>query len=52
MAYIKGWMTSEDGTAVYCTAEHHKVNIPSRKDHMAVRVPWDEQFEAHENSKL
>jgi acyl-coenzyme A thioesterase 13 len=45
MAYIKGWMTSEDGKTVYCTCDHHKVNVPSRKEHMELKVPWDEQFE-------
>jgi acyl-coenzyme A thioesterase 13 len=45
MAYIKGWMTSEDGKAVYCTCEHHKVNVPSRKEHMELKLPWEEQFE-------
>jgi len=50
MAYIKGWMTSEDGKSVYCTAEHHKVSVPSRREHMEVKVPWDGQFEAKEKA--
>ncbi|OIW22923.1 thioesterase family protein-like protein [Coniochaeta ligniaria NRRL 30616] len=45
MAYIKGWMFSEDGKTVYCTCDHHKVSVPSRKEHMELKVPWDEQFE-------
>lgn len=44
MAYIKGWMTSEDGKKVYCTCEHHKVFVPSKKEHMEVHVPWDDHF--------
>lgn len=54
MAYIKGWMTSEDGKKVYCTCEHHKVFVPSKKEHLEVHVPWDDQFQdGHVNkSKL
>lgn len=44
MAYINGWMTSEDGSKVYCTCEHHKVFVPNKKDHLEVHVPWDDQF--------
>ena len=44
MAFIKGWMTSEDGKTVYCTADHHKVRVPSHKEHMDIKIPWDEQF--------
>lgn len=39
MAYIEGWMTSEDGKSVYCTCEHHKVNVPSQIHHMEPNVP-------------
>ncbi|KAB5582223.1 HotDog domain-containing protein [Coniochaeta sp. 2T2.1] len=46
MAYIKGYMTSEDGKIVYCTCEHHKARVPSRKEHLEVRVPSDEMVEA------
>ncbi|KAH8884894.1 thioesterase family protein-like protein [Thozetella sp. PMI_491] len=51
MAYIKGWMTSEDGKTVYCTCDHHKVGVPSRKAHMDVKVPWDEQFAGGNSNK-
>jgi acyl-coenzyme A thioesterase 13 len=45
MAFIRGEMTSEDGKTIYCTAEHHKVNIPALKEHTAIRTKWDEEFE-------
>ncbi len=52
MAYIKGWMTSEDGKTVYCVCDHHKVRVPSHQAHMDLKVPWDEQFaERQEKSR-
>lgn len=51
MAYIKGWMTSEDGKTVYCICEHHKVNTPSHKAHMETKIDWDKQWEV-QDSKL
>ncbi len=44
MAYLKGWMTSEDGKIVYVVCEHHKVGVPSQPQHMETKIPWDEQF--------
>lgn len=44
MAMIRGTMTSEDGKIIYCTCEHHKVAVPTRKSHLEHRVPWDEGF--------
>ncbi len=44
MAYLKGWMTSEDGKTVYVVCEHHKVGVPSQPQHMETKVPWDEEF--------
>jgi len=46
MAYIKRCMTSRDGKIVYCTCEHHKARVPSRREHMEVGVPWDEDMES------
>ena len=44
MAYIKGYMTSEDGKIVYAVCDHNKVQLPSKKEHMEHRVSWDEQW--------
>jgi acyl-coenzyme A thioesterase 13 len=44
MAMIRGEMTSQDGKIVYCTAEHHKVNVPVTPEHLNARVAWDEEF--------
>ncbi len=43
MAMISGRMTSTDGKIVYCTCEHHKVAVPTRKEHLAkeYEVEWD-----------
>ncbi|EON66494.1 hypothetical protein W97_05739 [Coniosporium apollinis CBS 100218] len=46
MAMIRAEMTSVDGKVIYCTCEHHKVNVPSQAKHLAVRIPWDEEQEA------
>ena len=51
LAYIKGFMTSEDGKIVYATCEHHKINIPTREAHMKYKIKWDEQWET-KDSKL
>ncbi|KAF2755992.1 thioesterase family protein-like protein [Pseudovirgaria hyperparasitica] len=45
MAMMRGTMGSVNGKTVYATAEHHKVNVPTREAHSAVRVAWDEEFE-------
>jgi acyl-coenzyme A thioesterase 13 len=45
MAMIRGTMTSLDGKVTYCTAEHHKVNVPVPRHYKEVRVPWDDEFE-------
>ncbi|KAF1809833.1 hypothetical protein P152DRAFT_461229 [Eremomyces bilateralis CBS 781.70] len=45
MAMIRSEMTSEDGKTVYATCEHHKVNVATPPDHMAVRIPWDDEIE-------
>jgi acyl-coenzyme A thioesterase 13 len=52
MAYIKGWMTSEDGKTVYCLCEHHKVSVPSLKAHTQLRIPWDDQFDENGKPKV
>jgi len=45
MAYIKGWMTSEDGTTVYAACEHQKIYVPTRAEHMKHKIAWDRKFE-------
>lgn len=45
MAMIRGSMTSLDGKIIYCTAEHHKVSVPTNPKHFEYRVPWDELWE-------
>ena len=51
LAYIKGWMTSEDGVTVYATCEHHKIHIPTRAAHLRYKIKWDEKWDA-KDSKL
>jgi acyl-coenzyme A thioesterase 13 len=43
MAFIRSEMTSENGKKVYCTAEHHKVNIEAKSEHLAVETDWDRE---------
>jgi len=45
MALIRGTMSSRDGSTVYCTCEHHKVAVPTRKEHLEYRVAWDGLWE-------
>jgi acyl-coenzyme A thioesterase 13 len=45
MAMIRGEMTSMDGKTIYCTVEHHKVNVPILPEHAKVRTAWDDEFE-------
>lgn len=45
MALIVGRMTSPDGETVYCTCEHHKVNVPTRRAHRLAKISWDEEFD-------
>jgi acyl-coenzyme A thioesterase 13 len=56
MAMIRGSMTSQDGSIVYCTCEHHKVSVPTKQDHLAHKVEWDGLWEkdvdADSKSKL
>lgn len=51
MAMIRGEMTSLDGKTVYCTAEHHKVNISMKPEHTGVRLPWDDEMEREINEE-
>ncbi|KAF3766472.1 hypothetical protein M406DRAFT_330286 [Cryphonectria parasitica EP155] len=44
-AYIKGWMTSEDGKTTYAVCDHHKIHVPPIKDHMKLKVPWDDLWD-------
>lgn len=51
MAFIKGWMTSEDGRTVYATCEHHKVHVPTKPEFMEYKVPWDDTWKAGKGSE-
>ena len=52
MAMIRGIMTSLDGKTIYCACEHHKVSVPTQKDHLKYKVAWDELWEADGKAKL
>jgi hypothetical protein len=53
MALIKGEMTSVDGKTVYVTVEHHKVNVPTRPEHLSMREVMRQQKKgAEERAKL
>ncbi|ROV97038.1 hypothetical protein VSDG_04112 [Cytospora chrysosperma] len=45
MAYIKGWMTSEDGKTIYAVCDQHKIHLPTLKEHLDLRVPWDDLWD-------
>jgi acyl-coenzyme A thioesterase 13 len=50
MAMIRGEMVSlaeggDGGEQVYCTAEHHKVLIPTQERNLAARVDWDDWWD-------
>lgn len=38
-------MSSLDGKTVFCTAEHHKVRVPTRPEHNRYRIPWDDLWD-------
>ena len=44
-ALIRGEVLTEDGKKVYATAEHHKINVPMREEHKAVRTKWDDDMD-------
>ncbi|RDW95302.1 hypothetical protein BP5796_01065 [Coleophoma crateriformis] len=46
MAMIRGTMASVDGKTIYCTAEHHKVRVPTQPEHNKYRVEWDDMWDA------
>ena len=50
MAFIKGYMTSEDGQTVYALCDHHKVNVPTKPEFLEYKVPWDELWEDSKTS--
>jgi acyl-coenzyme A thioesterase 13 len=53
MAMIKGSMTSVDGKTTYVTVEHHKVNVPTRPEHLSMREVMRQQKEgAKERANL
>jgi len=43
MAMIRGSMSSLDDKTTYATVEHHKVNVPTKPEHLATRIPWDDE---------
>jgi hypothetical protein len=49
MAMIRGTMMSQDGKTIFCTCEHHKVNVPTREAHLQYRVAWDDLWDKDEN---
>lgn len=51
MAHIRGIIASEDGKTIYCTCEHHKVGVPTTKEHLEFKVPWDDEFATEEKGK-
>ncbi|KAG8162695.1 hypothetical protein KVR01_007173 [Diaporthe batatas] len=50
-AYIKGWMTSEDGKTIYAVCDHHKIHVPTPAEHMKLKIPWDEQWDEEGKEK-
>ncbi|KUI53288.1 hypothetical protein VP1G_00794 [Cytospora mali] len=50
-AYIKGWMTSEHGKTTYAVCDHHKLYLPMLKEHLELRVPWDDLWDANGQEK-
>lgn len=51
MAMIQGKMTSLDGKTIFCTVEHHKVNVPVKPEHRKARLPWDDEWEREHNAR-
>lgn len=45
MAMIHGKMASLDGLTIYCTVEHHKVNVLIKLEHRNARLLWDDGWE-------
>jgi hypothetical protein len=52
MAMIRGTMKSLDGKTIYCTAEHHKVAIPTQGWHLKYKIPWDDLWDEEGKAKL
>lgn len=51
MALLRAEMTSVDGKVTYATVEHHKVNVPTKPEHLAQRIPWDDEQERKTQKK-
>ena len=55
---IRGTMTSQDGKTIYCTAEHHKVNVPTPPEHLKHEISRDgmavepQKIDTKKDSKL
>lgn len=53
MALIRGTMESENGKLVYATMEHHKVNVPTKPEHLAISLEAEgRRMEKMESAKL
>lgn len=50
---LRGTMTNQDGTIIYCSCEHHKVRVPTKKEHLEHKVEWDSLWtkDADEDTK-
>lgn len=42
MAMIRGTMMSMDEKVIYTTCDHHKVRVPSKKEHLVPMEAWEE----------
>ena len=51
MAMIHGKMASLDGLTIYCTVEHHKVNVFVKLEHRNARLLWDDEWEREHGAK-
>lgn len=51
MAFLRGECTDESGRIVYATAEHHKVHVPTLKEHKDVRIGFDDVLEEEARQK-
>lgn len=44
-------MTSEDGKTIYAVCDHHKIHVPTPAEHLALKVPWDKQWDEEGKNK-
>ena len=50
-AFIKGWMTSEDGKTIYAACDHHKIYVPLMREFQGVEIPWDDLWDENGQEK-